>query len=68
MQFFLPGPAALSDTLELLALMGEQATEEARARADRSRDAGNLHRFCHWRQIERAAALLGDRAVWGTVH
>lgn len=68
MAFFLPDPGALQDTLALIDALGERAPDEARARADCSRDKGNLLRFCHWRQVERAAEALGDRAVWGTVH
>jgi len=33
-----------------------------------SRDAGNVLRFCHWRQIERVIATLSTGEVRGSVH
>lgn len=49
-------------------LYGEDAGLEAAARAERSRDHGNVLRFCHWRQIERVIATLSCDEVRGTVH
>jgi hypothetical protein len=37
-------------------------------RADRSREEGNVVRFCHWRQIERVIATLNCDEAVGTVH
>jgi len=37
-------------------------------RAETSRDAGNVMRFCHWRQIERVIATLSSDDIRGTVH
>jgi hypothetical protein len=47
---------------------GDDAGLEAAARAEQSRDCGNVIRFCHWRQIERVIATLSDEEVRGTVH
>ena len=65
---FITGRAALADATELLERFGDQAGLAAAARAETSRDAGNVTRFCHWRQIERVIATLGSDEVRGTVH
>lgn len=65
---FISGRVALADAAELLVQFGDDAGFEAAARADLSRDAGNVVRFCHWRQIERVIATLSSDEVRGTVH
>ncbi|MEO5613206.1 MAG: hypothetical protein ABIT68_10765 [Sphingomicrobium sp.] len=65
---FISGRVALADAAELLIQFGDDAGYEAAARADLSRDAGNVVRFCHWRQIERVIATLSSDEVRGTVH
>ena len=65
---FINGRAALADAALLLETYGDDAGFEAAARADRSRDDGNVARFCHWRQIERVIAALSSDEVRGTVH
>jgi hypothetical protein len=65
---FITGRPALADAAELLEQFGDNAGYEAAARADISRDAGNVMRFCHWRQIERVIATLSSDEVRGTVH
>lgn len=65
---FIHGRVALADASELIARYGDDAGFEAAARADRSRDDGNVARFCHWRQIERVIASLSSDEVQGTVH
>lgn len=65
---FISGRVALADASELLSRFGDDAGYEAAARADMSRDAGNVVRFCHWRQIERVIATLSSDEVRGTVH
>jgi hypothetical protein len=63
----LPDRAAAADVEELIARFGSFAASEAAARADRSRDLGNVVHFCRWRQIERMILLLtadrGQRAI-----
>jgi hypothetical protein len=65
---FIHGRAALSDAAELMQRYGDEAAYEAAARAERSRDKGNVVRFCHWRQIQRVIASLSNQDVHGTVH
>jgi hypothetical protein len=65
---YITGRSALADAAELLEQFGDNAGYEAAARADISRDAGNVMRFCHWRQIERVIATLSSDEVRGTVH
>lgn len=65
---FIHGRVALSDASELIERYGDDAGFEAAIRAERSRDSGNVVRFCHWRQIERVIATLCSDEVQGTVH
>lgn len=67
-KLFIPGRVALSDADELMTHFGEDAAVEAAARAKRSRNEGNVQRFCHWRQIERVIVALAGDEVTGTVH
>ena len=67
-QPFITGRQALSDAAELMSRFGDDAGFEAATRADRSRNAGNVVRFCHWRQIERVIATLSSEEVCGPVH
>lgn len=60
--------AAYVAASDLIAEYGELAAAEAANRADRSRSLGNVIHFCHWRQIERAIAMIRGRDVSGTVH
>ena len=59
---------ALAEASELMSSYGDDAGLEAAARAERSRDSGNVLLFCHWRQIERVIATRSDEEVRGTVH
>jgi len=65
---FIHGRLALADASDLIERYGEDARMEAAMRAERSRDDGNVVRFCHWRHIERVIATLSDEEVRGTVH
>ena len=65
---FIHGRLSLADATELMERFGEDARLEAALRADRSRDVGNVARFCHWRQIERVIATLDSDEVIGTIH
>jgi len=65
---FISGRGALDDAAQLIDDFGDNAGFEAAARAEHSRDAGNVLRFCHWRQIERVIATLSSDEVRGTVH
>jgi hypothetical protein len=65
---FINGREALADAALLLETFGDDAGFEAAARAEASRDRGNVLKFCHWRQIERVIVTLSDQQVRGTVH
>ena len=65
---FINGRLALADATDLIECFGSYAAFEAAARAERSRDDGNVVRFCHWRQIERMIVTLASEEVLGTVH
>ena len=65
---FITGRAALDDAAMLIDRFGNNAGYEAASRAEHSRDAGNVMRFCHWRQIERVIATLASDEVRGTIH
>jgi len=65
---FIHGRPALADATALIDGFGDDAALEAASRAERSRDAGNVLAFCHWRQIERVIATLSDDEVRGTIH
>ena len=58
----------MADAAELLEQFGSHAASEAAARAAGSRDAGNVTRFCHWRQIERVIETLSSSEAEGTIH
>ena len=58
----------LAEATDLIARFGGEAVGEAAARADRSRDLGNVVHFCRWRQVERLVALLTADKVVGTIH
>lgn len=65
---FIHGRLALTDASDLIEQYGEQAGSEAATRAQRSRDDGNVMRFCHWRHIERLIAALSSDEAIGTIH
>jgi hypothetical protein len=65
---FIHGRPALADASDLMERFGDDAGFEAASRAERSRDEGNVARFCHWRQIERVIATLSCDEVRGSVH
>ncbi len=65
---FIHGRIALADASDLIDRFGDDAALEAAVRAERSRDDGNVARFCHWRHIERVIAALSSDQVRGTVH
>jgi hypothetical protein len=46
---------------------GEAALQAAR-RADKSREAENILKFCHWRQVERLIDALEADEPKGAIH
>ena len=65
---FINDRASLADAALLLETYGDDAGFEAAARAEASREKGNVIRFCHWRQIERVIVTLSDCEARGTIH
>jgi len=65
---YISGRAALLDAAQLMESYGDDAGFEAAARAEDSRDKGNVIRYCHWRQIERVIATLSGDDIVGTIH
>jgi len=65
---YISGRVALTEASEMIDRYGDDAALEAAVRAERSRDDGNVLRFCHWRQVERVIATLSDDEVRGTIH
>lgn len=65
---FIASRATLDNACDLIARFGDDAGVEAAARAERSRDIGNVLHFCEWRQIERAILLLTHDEAVGTIH
>ena len=55
---YLSDASAAADAAELISRFGIHAASEAAARADRSRDLGNVIHFCRWREIERMIDIL----------
>jgi len=65
---FIASRSSLTDALSLVDEYGADAPLAAAMRAVQSRDAGNVLKFCHWRQIERLSALLASDDVQGSLH
>ena len=65
---FIAGRSSVTDALSLVDEYGPDAPLAAAMRAVQSRDAGNVLKFCHWRQIERLSALLASNNVQGSLH
>ena len=64
----LPDRSAARDAAELMTRFGAFAASEAAARADHSREVGNVIHFCRWRQIERMILLLSSDRSAHTIH
>ena len=52
----------------LMTLYGADAGNEADARANVSRDRGNMIWFCHWRQVTRVIDALSEGRSGETLH
>jgi hypothetical protein len=63
-QVFLAG-SAFTDASELITKFGPEAGSQAKARARRSRDLGNVVLFCHWREIERLIGTISRDDIEG---
>ena len=67
-QVHVPDRSAIAEASELIDRFGIHALSEAAARADRSRELGNVIHFCRWRQIERIIPILASDRAQGTIH
>jgi hypothetical protein len=65
---FIAGRSSVSDAQELIREFGEEAALQAAVRAEKSREAENIIKFCHWRQVERLIDALEANAPQGTIH
>lgn len=65
---FIHNRAALTDASDLIERYGDDACRKAALLAAQSRSAGNVKRFCHWRQIQRVIATLNSVTVIGSVN
>ena len=65
---FIASRNSLSDAENLIRELGEEAALQAAARAEKSREAENILKFCHWRQVERLIDALGAEEPQSTVH
>jgi hypothetical protein len=62
------GSTAFAEAAELISRFGSEARSEAKSRASRSRDLGNVIHFCRWREVERMIGTLDADVPAGLVH
>ena len=67
-ELFISGRDSVSDAQNLMRDFGAQAALEAAVRAEKSRGAENVLKFCHWRQVERLIDALAAREAPGSIH
>lgn len=65
---FIAGRDSLADAQQLMRDFGSEAQLQAAVRAEQSREAENILKFCHWRQVERLIDALAADEPQGTVH
>lgn len=65
---FIAGRTSLSDAQDLIRDFGTEAGLQAAVRAEKSREAENLLKFCHWRQVERLIDALAAEEAPGSIH
>ena len=53
---------------DLIREFRQEAALQAAVRAEKSRAAENILKFCHWRQVERLIDALEADAPQGTIH
>ena len=64
----IPDAAAAREAAELIERFGGFAADEAAARAVRSRELGNVVKYCRWRQIQRLIEYLDSGPFEATRH
>lgn len=65
---FIAGRNSVDDAEKLIREFGEEAALQAAVRAEKSREAENILKFCHWRQVERLIDALAADEPPGTIH
>ena len=65
---YIAGRTSLADAQDLIREFGQEAALQAAVRAEQSRGAENILKFCHWRQVERLIDALANEEPQGTVH
>ena len=65
---FIAGRNSVDDAQDLMREFGQEAQLQAAVRAEKSREAENILKFCHWRQVERLIDALAADEPPGTVH
>jgi hypothetical protein len=65
---FIASRDSLVDAQDLMREFGGEAALQAALRADKSREAENILKFCHWRQVERLIDALEADEPKGTIH
>ena len=65
---FIAGRDSLADAQDLIREFGGEAALQAAVRAEQSRGAENILKFCPWRQVERLIDALAAEEPQGTVH
>jgi hypothetical protein len=65
---FIAGRESLTDAQDLIREFGPGAQLQAAVRAEESREAENILKFCHWRQVERLIDALAVEGPQGTIH
>ena len=65
---FIAGRDSLDDAQALIREHGAEASLQAAVRAEQSRGAENVVKFCHWRQVERLIDALAAIEPQGTIH
>ncbi|MCL6682880.1 hypothetical protein [Sphingomonas alba] len=65
---FIASRTSLTDAQDLIREFGGEAALQAAVRAEKSREAENILKFCHWRQVERLIDALHGDEPQGTIH
>lgn len=65
---FIAGRDSLCDAQELMRDYGPGAGLQAAVLAEKSREAENILKFCHWRQVERLIDTLAAQEAPGSIH
>ena len=67
-ELFISSRESVADAQDLMRDFGAQAALEAAVRAEKSRGAENVLKFCHWRQVERLIDALAAEEAPGSIH